>query len=66
MNRCTKELYLFANISQGIQVAPAELEAHLLTHPAVDVIPKSASGKILRKLLREKDREARRQKGARL
>lgn len=110
-----------------MQVAPAELEAHLLTHPAVndaavipvpddaagelpkafivksasvgleendrmlrrsiqkhveqqkakhkwlrggvefvDVIPKSPSGKILRRLLRDKDREARRQKGARL
>jgi acyl-coenzyme A synthetase/AMP-(fatty) acid ligase len=110
-----------------LQVAPAELEAHLLTHPAVadcavipcpdeaagevpkayvvkspsigleendrmtirniqkhvedcksrhkwlkggvefiDVIPKSPSGKILRRLLRDKDREARRQKGAKL
>jgi acyl-coenzyme A synthetase/AMP-(fatty) acid ligase len=108
-------------------VAPAELEAHLLTHPAVadcaviptpdegageapkafvvkaqsvgleenerilirdiqkhvennkarhkwlkggvefiDVIPKSPSGKILRRLLRDKDRETRRQKGAKL
>ena len=110
-----------------MQVAPAELEAHLLTHPAVndaavipvpddragelpkafivksasvsledsdrmlirsiqkhveehkskhkwlrggvefiDVIPKSASGKILRRLLRDKEREARRQQGAKL
>lgn len=110
-----------------MQVAPAELEAHLLTHPAVadcavipipdeaagevpkayvvkaqsigleenermtirgivkhvekskarhkwlkggvefiDVIPKSPSGKILRRLLRDKDRESRRQKGAKL
>lgn len=110
-----------------MQVAPAELEAHLLTHPAVndaavipvpddaagelpkafivksasvgleendrmlirniqkhveqqkakhkwlrggvefiDVIPKSPSGKILRRMLRDKDREARRQKGAKL
>ena len=32
----------------------------------VDVIPKSASGKILRRLLRDKDKEARRKKGARL
>ena len=114
------------NLCQGMQVAPAELEAHLLSHPAVldcavipihddsagerpkayvvksasvsledndqllardirkyveeskarhkwiaevtfiDVIPKSPSGKILRRLLRDKDREARRQKGARL
>ncbi|KAK3336034.1 hypothetical protein B0T19DRAFT_26425 [Cercophora scortea] len=108
------------------QVAPAELEAHLLSHPAVDdcaviavhddrdgevpkafvvtpasmasrkdediaaeimkhvqdhkakykwlkggvefidVIPKSPSGKILRRLLRDREREARRAKGARL
>ncbi|KAL9103175.1 MAG: hypothetical protein Q9163_001741 [Psora crenata] len=111
---------------KGMQVAPAELEAHILTHPSVsdcavipvhddtagerpkafvvksssvgrdetdlilaarikehvkkskarhkwlaevtftDVIPKSPSGKILRRLLRDKEREARRQKGARL
>lgn len=31
-----------------------------------DVIPKSPSGKILRRLLRDRDREARRAKGARL
>ena len=110
-----------------MQVAPAELEAHLLTHPAVndaavipvpddaagelpkafvvksasvgleendrmlirniqkhveqhkakhkwlrggvefiDVIPKSPSGKILRRMLRDKEREVRRQKGAKL
>jgi len=112
---------------KGLQVAPAELEACLLDHPAVadctvipvpdddsgelpkayvvksqsvgledndavikrdiqkyveknkarhkwlkggvefiDVIPKSPSGKILRRLLRDKEKEARRQKGARL
>ncbi|KAL2170852.1 hypothetical protein VTG60DRAFT_4339 [Thermothelomyces hinnuleus] len=111
---------------KGHQVAPAELEAHLLTHPAVDdcaviavpderdgevpkafvvtpasmasrnkeevaaeitkhvrdhkahykwlkggiefidAIPKSPSGKILRRLLRDKEREARRAKGAKL
>jgi ribosome assembly protein SQT1 len=111
----------------AFQVAPAELEAHLLTHPAVndcaviqvphdrtgeapkayvvkslstgavesdeaiakqiedhvrrakskhkwltggvefiDVIPKSPSGKILRRLLRDKDKADRRKKGARL
>lgn len=110
-----------------MQVAPAELEAHLLTHPSVadvavipipddaagevpkafivksasvgleepdrlvkrdiakyveahksrykwlaggvefiDVIPKSASGKILRRLLKDKEREARRKAGARI
>ncbi len=110
-----------------MQVAPAELEAHLLTHLAVndaavipvpddaagelpkafvvksasvgleendrmlirniqkhveqhkakhkwlrggvefiDVIPKSPSGKILRRMLRDKEREVRRQKGAKL
>ena len=113
--------------NQGLQVAPAELEAHLLTHPAVadaavipvpddaagelpkafivkstsvgleenermlirriqrhveehkarhkhlkggvefvDVIPKSPSGKILRRMLRDRERETRRRKGARL
>ncbi|MCJ1410849.1 hypothetical protein MMC19_004935 [Ptychographa xylographoides] len=112
---------------KGLQVAPAELEAHLLTHETVadaavipvpddaagevpkafvvkassvglednermikraiqkhvedhkarhkwlkggvefvDVIPKSASGKILRRLLRDKEKEARRQQGAKL
>jgi len=112
---------------KGLQVAPAELEAHLLTHPSVadvavipvaddaagevpkafvvksssvgieendrivareiakhveshkarhkwlkggvefiEVIPKSPSGKILRRLLRDKEREARRKKGAKL
>ncbi|KAK3310811.1 uncharacterized protein B0T15DRAFT_50811 [Chaetomium strumarium] len=111
---------------KGHQVAPAELEAHLLTHPAVDdcaviavpderdgevpkafvvtpasmasrkdeemaaeiikhvqdhkahykwlkggiefidAIPKSPSGKILRRLLRDREREARRAKGAKL
>ncbi|KAK2018282.1 AMP-binding enzyme [Colletotrichum eremochloae] len=111
---------------KGHQVAPAELEAHLLTHPAVsdtaviqvpderagevpkayvvraaghesrpeaevaadickyveehkarhkwlkggvefvDVIPKSPSGKILRRLLRDREKEARRANGARL
>jgi acyl-coenzyme A synthetase/AMP-(fatty) acid ligase len=114
-------------VIQGLQVAPAELEAHLLTHPAVadcavipipddaagevpkafvvkstsvgleendrmvvreiqkhveehkarhkwlkggvefiDVIPKSPSGKILRRLLRDKEKEGRRAKGAKL
>lgn len=111
---------------QGHQVAPAELEAHLLTHPAVsdcaviqvpdeaagevpkafvvrtasaaarpesdvageitkhveehkarhkwlkggiefvDVIPKSPSGKILRRLLRDREKEARRANGSKL
>ncbi|TVY53909.1 Acyl-CoA ligase easD [Lachnellula cervina] len=112
---------------KGLQVAPAELEAHLLAHPSVadcavipipddaageipkafvvksssvgleendrmvardiakhveehkarhkwlkggveflDVIPKSPSGKILRRLLRDKEKEARRAKGAKL
>ena len=113
--------------AQGHQVAPAELEAHLLTHPAVndcaviqipdddagevpkafvvkspsvgleesdrmvardiqrhvektkarykwitggiefiDEIPKSPSGKILRRFLRDKEKEKRRQAGAKL
>ncbi|PYH88435.1 phenylacetyl-CoA ligase [Aspergillus ellipticus CBS 707.79] len=110
---------------KGLQVAPAELEAHLLTHPAVadcaviaipdeaageipkaivvkspsasgsdeeltqsikkhveehkarhkwlkggvrfiDAIPKSPSGKILRRLLRDQEKGERRQAGARL
>ncbi|MCJ1293038.1 hypothetical protein MMC34_004591 [Xylographa carneopallida] len=111
---------------KGMQVAPAELEAHLLSHPAVadvaviaipdesagerpkafvvksssvgvedndhlvirdikkhvemdkarhkwvkevefiDIIPKSPSGKILRRMLRDKERESRRSKGAKL
>lgn len=32
----------------------------------IDVIPKSPSGKILRRMLRDKEREGRRQKGAKL
>ncbi|KAI0871294.1 hypothetical protein GGS24DRAFT_492328 [Hypoxylon argillaceum] len=112
--------------TKGHQVAPAELEAHLLTHPAVndctvipvpdenagevpkafvvksaavagkpdaevareicahveahkarykwlkggvefiDAVPKSPSGKILRRLLKDKEKEASRAKGARL
>lgn len=110
---------------QGLQVAPAELEAHLLTHPAVadcaviaipdasageipkaivtksvsagtddeaiaksiikhvedhkarhkwlkggvrfvDAVPKSPSGKILRRLLRDQEKEARRRAGVKL
>lgn len=109
---------------QGLQVAPAELEAHLLAHPAVadcaviaipddaagevpkaivvksasagsdeaaaeaikkhvqdhkarhkwlkggvrfiDVVPKSPSGKILRRLLRDQEKEARRKAGAKI
>lgn len=109
---------------QGLQVAPAELEAHLLTHPAVadcaviavpdeaagevpkaivvktasagtddaatasikkyveehkarhkwlkggvrfvDAVPKSPSGKILRRLLRDQEKEARRKAGSKL
>ncbi|KAI9683246.1 MAG: putative NRPS-like protein biosynthetic cluster [Bathelium mastoideum] len=111
----------------GMQVAPAELEAHLLSHPAVadcaviavpdaaageapmafivkdpsvgleeseaglrraivkhvekhkakhkwlkggvqfiDAVPKSPSGKILRRMLRDQEKEARRKKGAKL
>ncbi|KAI0400056.1 hypothetical protein F4802DRAFT_602374 [Xylaria palmicola] len=112
--------------TKGYQVAPAELEAHLLTHPAVsdcavipvpdesagevpkafvvrsaaaaeradadvardicqhveahkarykwlrggvafvDAVPKSPSGKILRRLLKDREREARRAEGAKL
>ena len=116
---------MHADFFQGHQVAPAELEAHLLTHRAVSdcaviqvpdeaagevpkayvvksgdakgsdeevaraimkhveehkarhkwlkggvdflpAIPKSPSGKILRRLLRDKEREERRAKGAKI
>lgn len=110
--------------AQGLQVAPAELEAHLLTHPAVadctviaipddaagevpkaivvksasgeaddaaaqsiikhvqdhkarhkwlkggvrfvEAIPKSPSGKILRRMIRDQEKELRRKSGAKL
>ncbi|OJJ48220.1 hypothetical protein ASPZODRAFT_165133 [Penicilliopsis zonata CBS 506.65] len=114
-----------SNVLQGHQVAPAELEAHLLTHPFVadcaviaipdesagevpkaivskssaagdddaatiraiqkhvedhkarhkwlkggvrfiDAVPKSPSGKILRRLLRDQEKEARRKAGAKI
>ena len=118
---------MYSDASQGLQVAPAELEAHLLSHPAVsdvaviavpddaagelpkafvvksssvgledndrmikrdiakhvekhkarhkwlkggvefiEEIPKSASGKILRRILKDKEKDSRRKKGARL
>jgi len=55
----------------------AEIIKHVKDHKAhykwlkggvefVDVIPKSPSGKILRRLLRDREREARRAKGAKL
>jgi len=111
-------------VVQGLQVAPAELEAHLLDHPAVfdcaviavpderagevpkafvvksptagddetavkaickhvedhkarhkwlkggvefiDVVPKSASGKILRRILRDQEKESRRKASSKL
>ena len=120
-------MFFILTCEKGHQVAPAELEAHLLTHPSVadcavipvpddasgevpkafvvksssvgleendrmvareiakhveahksrykwlkggvefiDVIPKSPSGKILRRLLRDKEKEARRKKVAKL
>jgi len=43
-----KELIKF----KGFQVAPAELEATLVSHHHI-AIPKSASGKILRRVLRD-------------
>lgn len=112
------------NTVQGLQVAPAELEAHLLAHPAVsdvavvaipdnragevpkaivvkapgagsdesvsktlvkhvedhkarhkwlkggirfvDAVPKSPSGKILRRLIRDQEKEARRKAGSKI
>lgn len=54
-----------------------EIQKHVQEHKArhkwlkggvefIDIIPKSPSGKILRRLLRDKDREARRKAGAKL
>ncbi|KAI2793723.1 Acyl-CoA ligase inpC [Penicillium oxalicum] len=125
----TEHVYIVDRIKElikvkGLQVAPAELEAHLLSHPAVadcaviaipddaagevpkaivvkspsagsdeeaaeaikkhvqdhkarhkwlkggvrfmDTIPKSPSGKILRRLLRDQEKEARRKAGAKI
>lgn len=57
-------------IARGIQ---KHVEKHKARHKwlkggveFIDVIPKSASGKILRRLLRDKDRENRRKAGAKL
>lgn len=55
----------------------AEINKHVQDHKAhykwlkggiefIDAVPKSPSGKILRRLLRDKEREARRAKGAKL
>ncbi len=55
----------------------AEIAKHVQDHKAhykwlrggvefIDAIPKSPSGKILRRLLRDKDREARRARGAKI
>ena len=55
----------------------AEIAGHVRDHKAkykwlkggvefIEVIPKSPSGKILRRLLRDREREARRAKGAKL
>ena len=54
-----------------------EIQKHVEEHKArhkwlkggvefIDIIPKSASGKILRRLLRDKEKESRRAKGAKL
>ena len=41
----------------GYPVAPAELEVLLATHPAVaDAIPRTPSGKLLRRALADQDR----------
>lgn len=55
----------------------AEISKHVQDHKAhykwlkggiefVDAVPKSPSGKILRRLLRDREREARRKKGAKI
>ncbi|KAK1764039.1 hypothetical protein QBC33DRAFT_547822 [Phialemonium atrogriseum] len=63
--------------SRGDDEVAAEIIKHVKDHKAhykwlkggvefIDVIPKSPSGKILRRLLRDKEKEARRAKGAKL
>lgn len=63
--------------SRNKEEVAAEIIKHVQDHKAhykwlkggvefIDVVPKSPSGKILRRLLRDKEREARRAKGAKL
>lgn len=64
-------------IEENDRLVKREIQKHVESHKArykwlkggvefIDVIPKSPSGKILRRLLRDKDKEARRVKGAKL
>lgn len=64
-------------LEENDRVVARDIARHVETHKArhkwlkggiefIDVIPKSPSGKILRRLLRDKDREARRKKAAKL
>jgi acyl-coenzyme A synthetase/AMP-(fatty) acid ligase len=42
------------------------VEQHKAKHKFIDIVPKSPSGKILRRLLRDKEKEKRRSQGAKL
>lgn len=64
-------------LEESDRMVAREIAKHVEEHKArhkwlkggvefVDIIPKSPSGKILRRLLRDKEREARRAKGAKL
>lgn len=64
-------------LEESYRMVAREIAKHVEEHKArhkwlkggvefIDVIPKSPSGKILRRLLRDKEREARRAKGAKL
>lgn len=64
-------------LEESDKLVAREISRHVSEHKArhkwlkggvefIDVIPKSPSGKILRRLLRDKERESRRAKGAKL
>ena len=64
-------------IEDNERLLKRDIQKHVETHKAkhkwlkggvefIDEIPKSASGKILRRTLRDKDKESRRKKGPRL
>lgn len=65
------------SLEESPRILAREIQKHVEQHKArhkwlkggvefVDEIPKSPSGKILRRLLRDKERETRRQKAAKL
>lgn len=64
-------------LEENDRMVARDIQKHVEQHKArhkwlkggvefIDVIPKSPSGKILRRLLRDKERETRRKKGAKL